>query len=309
MDSYGIQNCEPLSMLWCDSCYICEEVGGDIADMYFRVGVRDLKRRFEKKIDSLESQKKGMIPLVDDIMKDSTAADDIEPILSDNEEKQLGEVGGGSGGNGESKKTKLQILQTQLAVLKEFLEKAAPSFSKYDEGKISSFLQKDPEGVEEGAIVENRKVEYSILTKSFKSLLEVSHNDISEKLKVLIEVLRQYSPSESDTSLESIKEDDTVFCAIVFVERRFMAMLLKNVLEKIPELSFLKIGVLVGHGGGPSIHNIDIMMSFRKQQQIVDGFKHGEINLLIATSVRIFYLFYSRDSHTDFIFLFKKKGR
>ena len=96
---------------------------------------------------------------------------------------------------------------------------------------------------------------------------------MSPKLQSLVKVLMNYAEHEN-------------FCGIVFVERRTTAHILMMALKAVKDLSFLKIGVLVGHGSSGS-GNIGSMAA-SQQEIVVRKFREGSLNLLIATKVNIY---------------------
>ncbi|KAJ3135272.1 Dicer-like protein 1 [Geranomyces variabilis] len=84
--------------------------------------------------------------------------------------------------------------------------------------------------------------------------------------------------------LQSYREDAEGFCAIIFVEKRSTAKILSELLDRFPGLDFVKHAVLVGHGsGGGNI--LDSNMTIPQQHAIVEKFKSGQLNVLIATKV------------------------
>ncbi|CAG8442886.1 9275_t:CDS:2 [Ambispora leptoticha] len=82
--------------------------------------------------------------------------------------------------------------------------------------------------------------------------------------------------------LNCFREIKDEFCGIVFVERRHTANVLDLVIRELGVLDFIKTGVLVGHGTNESG---DLQMRYRQQNKIINSFKEGTINLLIATNV------------------------
>ncbi|KAJ3192470.1 Dicer-like protein 1 [Irineochytrium annulatum] len=98
---------------------------------------------------------------------------------------------------------------------------------------------------------------------------------LSPKLLLLINTLAAY-------------RDSAEFCGIVFTERRVTAHMLHCVLPLIPELSFLKTACLMGHGVGSQtgwMKRKEFSMQVHEQRKVVEGFKVGYYNLLIATRV------------------------
>ncbi|EGO21809.1 hypothetical protein SERLADRAFT_441040 [Serpula lacrymans var. lacrymans S7.9] len=96
------------------------------------------------------------------------------------------------------------------------------------------------------------------------------------KVNALVEVLLEhYSPT---------------FHAIVFVEQRQVAACLAKILPCIPELrGYVRCAELVGHGAnhghGPVVNSNARGMGLARQQDTVELFRQGKLNLLVATSV------------------------
>lgn len=73
------------------------------------------------------------------------------------------------------------------------------------------------------------------------------------------------------------------FCGIIFVERRHTAKSIKilvNALDIFKET--VRCDILIGHGG---ISRGNIRMKFHDQNSVIQKFRTGEVNLLIATNV------------------------
>ena len=78
-------------------------------------------------------------------------------------------------------------------------------------------------------------------------------------------------------------------CGIVFVERRYTALVLSEqintVAEHDPELSFVKSKFVIGQGTDVKVfHSNEAEMSFQ-QEEVLRQFRRYKFNLLIATSV------------------------
>ena len=89
-------------------------------------------------------------------------------------------------------------------------------------------------------------------------------------------------------------EEEKALCAIVFVERRYTALILSkqlNMAAKLDqELSFIKSDFVIGHGTGAMVnYSGNAEMNFKKQEEVLRKFrndkKRHEFNVLIATSV------------------------
>ncbi|KAJ3318342.1 hypothetical protein HDU76_000861, partial [Blyttiomyces sp. JEL0837] len=100
---------------------------------------------------------------------------------------------------------------------------------------------------------------------------------LSRKLLTLIDIL--------------LKNQSPNLRGIIFTERRITARLMATILKHIDMLSFLQVGTLVGHtatGGGSSGMGRKVEkvhMSVREQREVVNGFRDGTINILVATRV------------------------
>ncbi|KAJ3021529.1 Dicer-like protein 1 [Thoreauomyces humboldtii] len=85
-------------------------------------------------------------------------------------------------------------------------------------------------------------------------------------------------------TLEGYREQADTFCGIIFVERRSTATVLFQLIKKWAGLDFLRCEMIVGHGTGG--HNpLDVNMSILQQHKVVQGFRKGHFNLLLATRV------------------------
>ena len=79
-------------------------------------------------------------------------------------------------------------------------------------------------------------------------------------------------------------------CGIVFVERRYTALVLSEqiniVAEHDPELTFVKSKFFIGHGtGGKVNYSNEAGFNYKKQEEVLRQFRRHEFNLLIATCV------------------------
>ncbi|KAF9994488.1 Dicer-like protein 1, partial [Modicella reniformis] len=100
---------------------------------------------------------------------------------------------------------------------------------------------------------------------------------VSDKLKQLVEILREQGQGGNG------------FCGIVFVERRPITYVVYEFLEECKKfgqdfgLDFIRAAVLTGHGSKGDV--IQHKMQLKKQRAVLNGFRRGRINLLIATDV------------------------
>lgn len=79
-------------------------------------------------------------------------------------------------------------------------------------------------------------------------------------------------------------------CGIVFVERRYTALVLSEqiniVAEHDPELTFVKSKFVIGHGtGGKVNYSNEAGFNYKKQEEVLRQFRRHEFNLLIATCI------------------------
>ncbi|KAI0241864.1 Dicer-like protein 1 [Massospora cicadina] len=84
-------------------------------------------------------------------------------------------------------------------------------------------------------------------------------------------------------ALQAYKISD--FYGIIFVEWRCVATAIKLLIQKVAaaELGYLNYGCLLGHGEAKSAYGVRI--SFAQQNCMLQGFKTGTVNLLVATRV------------------------
>ncbi|KAF9584463.1 Dicer-like protein 1 [Lunasporangiospora selenospora] len=101
-------------------------------------------------------------------------------------------------------------------------------------------------------------------------------SNVSPKIRALVDVLREYTNPN--------------FCGIVFVQRRVFAHVLCHFIEECNQefgqsfgLEHLKPVVLTGHVGKNDY--LKFKMQLREQKRILQNFRKGDFNLLIATDV------------------------
>ncbi|KAH6559809.1 hypothetical protein BASA60_000457 [Batrachochytrium salamandrivorans] len=104
----------------------------------------------------------------------------------------------------------------------------------------------------------------------------ISVDVISPKVQTLIDVLFEF-------------KDLPRFCGIVFVTQRVHANVIQLTIASHPALQFLRPMTLVGHGGGNAskngLYRTNDKMTTSNQQSVVDAFRNGSCNILIATQV------------------------
>ncbi|GAA5903989.1 hypothetical protein JCM6882_003794 [Rhodosporidiobolus microsporus] len=78
------------------------------------------------------------------------------------------------------------------------------------------------------------------------------------------------------------------FCGIIFVNRRIdaliVAQIIKELAKAIPELDWLRVACVTGHGAGTG-NKLGPRMQWAEQADVLTAFGEGETNLLVATSV------------------------
>ncbi|XP_068760261.1 endoribonuclease Dicer-like isoform X2 [Montipora capricornis] len=108
---------------------------------------------------------------------------------------------------------------------------------------------------------------------------------ILPKLQKLLNILKEYRNSKYCET-----EQENKLCGIVFVERRYTALVLSeqiNIAAKLDhEISFVQSKFVIGHGtGGKVNYSTETGMNFKKQEKVLRQFRQHEFNLLIATCV------------------------
>ncbi|KAF9910440.1 Dicer-like protein 1 [Linnemannia zychae] len=109
-----------------------------------------------------------------------------------------------------------------------------------------------------------------------RSRLDISLVQVTEKVQKLVEILREVGNQPG-------------FCGILFVERRPAVHTMKDFLDQCkrfgPEfgLDFIESAVLTGHGSKGDLKQH--YMNIKTQRKILEGFRTGRFNLLVATDV------------------------
>ncbi|KAG0302900.1 Dicer-like protein 1 [Dissophora globulifera] len=132
-----------------------------------------------------------------------------------------------------------------------------------------------------GSQVQQRLEQVGIAEEIAKNVqaapLDTSLALVRDKLKTVVNILQ----SQRDTA--------DGFCAILFVERRPVAHVLYEFLMKCKRfgpdfgLDFIQPAVLTGHGSKGDVAGLH--MQLKTQRRILDGFRKGRVNLLVATDV------------------------
>uniref|UniRef100_A0A5S6R5U8 Endoribonuclease Dicer n=1 Tax=Trichuris muris TaxID=70415 RepID=A0A5S6R5U8_TRIMR len=107
---------------------------------------------------------------------------------------------------------------------------------------------------------------------------------VTPRVLVLLQCLR-------NSNVSSTNGKAAPFCGIVFVTERYVAYQLKVLLEAVIKLDpdrygHLKVGFIVGQSAmrwGPS--NRVLVRQCRRQEETLRRFRHGDINLIISTSI------------------------
>ena len=113
--------------------------------------------------------------------------------------------------------------------------------------------------------------------------------DVTYKVQLLLESLKQQI-ADSKAAASCTKKVPRML-GIVFVERQMTALLLTRMLDFLiehnPCLAPIKCGYIVGHNDTKGVTSLrkEAHMKVKKQHEILEKFRKGKINLLIATSV------------------------
>ena len=95
---------------------------------------------------------------------------------------------------------------------------------------------------------------------------------MTPKYTALVDVLRCFKDMPS-------------FRGIIFVKRRYSAHILAALLRTTSGLEWLKPAICVGHGVGNKGDSIGVGLDWRAQTAVLEQFRTGACNLLVATSV------------------------
>ncbi|KAF9945881.1 Dicer-like protein 1 [Mortierella alpina] len=116
----------------------------------------------------------------------------------------------------------------------------------------------------------------SIVAGMEKPQLDADLSMFTDKVQKMVEILRETSAKDG-------------FCGILFVERRPAAHVLCDFLDECRRfetdlgLGTIRPAVLTGHGSKGDISRH--MMQLKEQRRILEGFRRGRFNLLVATDV------------------------
>ncbi|KAG0238750.1 Dicer-like protein 1 [Actinomortierella wolfii] len=103
----------------------------------------------------------------------------------------------------------------------------------------------------------------------------LSVEDMSPKAMKLIQLL-----------WVTYKKFQDEFCGIIFVERRYAAYAVGELLRELEIFQgIFRVGLLVGHGGGKKGKDRSVRMMFNEQNRVITDFRNGTYNLLVATKV------------------------
>ncbi|KHJ46631.1 helicase protein [Trichuris suis] len=122
--------------------------------------------------------------------------------------------------------------------------------------------------------------------KNVKSCNELNRY-VSPRLWALIELLREFNGRYF--ALTNVSGENDPFCGIVFVERRYTAYLIHELLERIQSwepktLNHLKVCFVVGCNSANSSVAVN-RHEYRQQEENILRFRSGGKNFIIATSV------------------------
>ena len=129
-----------------------------------------------------------------------------------------------------------------------------------------------------------------IFLRKARELHEDRDIDATFKVQVLLKCLKEQLNRAGDGGDGANKKQHKML-GIVFVERRMTALLLKRMLELLtpnyPGLGGIKCDYVVGHNSARSFTTLrrESRMNVKVQDEVLEKFRRGKINLLIATSV------------------------
>ncbi|KAJ3069478.1 hypothetical protein HDU98_007453 [Podochytrium sp. JEL0797] len=105
------------------------------------------------------------------------------------------------------------------------------------------------------------------------------HSDITPKLWTLIQIIssRLQNPSSSTTA-------NTQFRGMIFVEKRVTAKIVCDLLKELSPKWFFGLSCAYVTGQGTSSHAPE-KMKMKKQQEVMDLFRVGEVQLMVVTRV------------------------
>ncbi|PVU90139.1 hypothetical protein BB559_004777 [Furculomyces boomerangus] len=116
---------------------------------------------------------------------------------------------------------------------------------------------------------------------------------LTSKVNALLEYLIQFKPKSKNQS-PTIETSGEVLTGIIFVNRRTTAIILANIIRSIHEFNFLSCEPFIGISGSrkkTSLQALNIASGTKKNfsqnemADILNRFKSGNLNLLIATQV------------------------
>ena len=155
---------------------------------------------------------------------------------------------------------------------------------------LSSTLSSDREYLEprQKALLGLSLTHLNMFSKKARELHDPNDVDVTHKVALLIACLTQ----QLTTSRADHRNKKTAkLLGIIFVERRMTTFLLTKMLTTLAEnnrhLASLKCDYIVGHNDTKGFTTLrkEAHMKVKKQHEILEKFRKGKINLLIATSV------------------------
>ena len=184
-----------------------------------------------------------------------------------------------------------EFVLVALSELRKNMMNLVKGFDQYDYGlatlgltHLTIFDTKCKEFKDQyGALKDSDKVKTLLLALGDVSV-QHDHSDSSENES-------SDSPKSTDSGLVTKKQKKNGLRGIIFVERRYTASCLCELLKKKrkeePDLKHIRCDYVVGHNVGQSTTSIrkDARMKSKKQDNILSKFRSGKINILIATSV------------------------
>ena len=155
--------------------------------------------------------------------------------------------------------------------------------------RLTSALQSDKMRPEQQGLLSLSITNLKIFSKKARELYKQDDIDVTFKVQLLLDCLSTQLAEFKSAARDTKKASKML--GIIFVERRMTALLLTRILNVLRQgnrsLAPLKCDYIVGHNdikGFTSLRK-EAHMKVKKQHEVLEKFRKGKINLLIATSV------------------------
>lgn len=113
---------------------------------------------------------------------------------------------------------------------------------------------------------------------------DIATDNIQDSSNVCSKINR----NEKKAKYSTLCDEGKALCGLIFVQQRIIAYLLSEWLSRLkeihPDFNFLSPSYIIGHGKTTS-GSKSILMSFQKQEEVLQKFRTKVYNLVVATSV------------------------